>query len=97
MASAFAATYDVAVDPNHVFRKQLVGALHFVACALIDEGAKGDMLEWARRVQVDPVAEAGKWIWKMLTNATFAASPAAADDGAVVSIVRSFLPAMLKA
>ena len=94
---AFKDTYDVAVDPSHVFRKQVVGGLHFVACKLIADGAQGETLTWARKVQSDPVTEGDRWIWKMLTNGTFAANPTGADDGAVVSIIEDFLPDMLKA
>ena len=94
---ALADNYDVAVDPNHIFRKQIVCCLHFVACKLIAEGAQGETLTWARRVQIDPVSEGQRWIWKMLTNAGFAANPTGADDGAVVTIIESFLPDMLKA
>ena len=94
---ALADNYDVAVDPNHVFRKQVVCCLHHVACKLIAEGAQGETLTWARRVQIDPVSEGQRWIWKMLTNGTFAANPTGADDGAVVTIIESFLPDMLKA
>jgi hypothetical protein len=96
---AFKDTYDVAVDANHVFRKQFAGALHSIATDLINDPAtQGDTLTWARRVRDHgPVAEAEKWIWLMLTNATFAANPDTADDGAVKSIAASFLATMVKA
>jgi hypothetical protein len=95
--SQFAATYDVAVNADHVFYKQVVGGLHHVATKLIAEGAQGERLTWARRVQLDPTTEGKRWIWKMLTNGTFAGNPTGADDGAVVSIIESFLTDMLKA
>ena len=95
--SQFAATYDVAVDSSHVFYKQVVSGLHHVATKLIAEGAQGETLSWARRVQLDPTTEGKRWIWKMLTNGTFAANPTGANDGAVVSIIEDFLPDMLKA
>ena len=99
---AFAATYDVAVDPDHVFRKQLAGALHCIARDIINEAANVEdharRLTWARSITASadgPVTEAGRWVWLMLTNATFAASPTTADDGAVKTIATSFLPTML--
>ena len=98
----FAATYDVAVDANHVFRKQIAGALHSIAVDIINEDSgtedHGRRLTWARNVTATaegPVNEAAKWIWLMLTNATFAADPTAADDGAVKTIAVSFLSTML--
>jgi hypothetical protein len=94
---ALADNYDVAVNPEHVFRKQVVCCLHFVACKLIANGAQGETLSWARKVQMNPVTEGDRWIWKMLTNGTFAGNPTGADDGAVVSIIESFLTDMLKA
>ncbi len=98
MPSQFAATYDVAVDSGHVFRKQLAGALHSIAVDLLNDPAtKGDTLTWARRVRNDPTAEAAKWVWLMLTNATFASSPTTADDGAVKTIATSFLATMVAA
>lgn len=94
---SFASTYDVAVDANHVFRKQLAGALHSIAVDLLNEPAtSGDTLTWARNVRADPAGEAAKWVWMMLTNATFAANPTTADDGAVKTIATSFLPTMVK-
>ena len=96
---AYADTYDVAVNPDHVFRKQLAGALHSIATDLLNDPAtQGDTLTWARRVTADangPVAEAAKWVWLMLTNATFAAAPTTAEDGAVKTIATSFLPIMV--
>ena len=98
MASVFAATFDVAVDSNHVFRKQLAGALHSIAVDLLNDPAtQGDTLTWARRVRNDPTAEAAKWVWLMLTNATFAANPTTAEDGAVKTIATSFLSTMVQA
>jgi hypothetical protein len=96
---AFKDTYDVAVNPDHVFRKQFAGALHSIATDLLnDQATHGDTLTWARRIRDHgPVAEAEKWIWLMLTNATFAADPNNADDGAVKSIAASFLATMVKA
>lgn len=98
----FAATHDVAVNPDHVFRKQVAGALHSIAVDIIAEDPEtadhSNRLTWARKVTADangPVTEAAKWIWLMLTNATFAANPEAADDGAVKTIATSFLPVML--
>lgn len=99
---SFASTYDVAVDATHVFRKQIAGALHSIACDIIAEAANtadhATRLTWARQVTTTadgPAIEAAKWIWLMLTNATFAASPTTADDGAVKTIATSFLPTML--
>ena len=96
---AFADTYDVAVDPEHKFRKQFAGALHSIAADLLaDPATQGDTLIWARRVRDQgPVDEAGKWIWLMLTNPTFAAAPLSADDGAVKTIANQFLAIMTKA
>lgn len=95
----FASTYDVAVDASHVFRKQVAGALLSIAVDLLNEpSTSGDALTWARRVTNDdqgPVVEAARWIWLMLTNGTFAASPTTADDGAVKTIALSFLPTMI--
>ena len=98
----FAATYDVAVDADHVFRKQIAGALHSIAVDIIGESIATDdherRITWARRVTASaegPVAEAAKWIWLMLTNASFAADPTTADDGAVKTIAVSFLPTIL--
>jgi len=95
--SQFAAIYDVAINRDHKFYKQVVAGLHHVATKLIAEGAQGETLSWARMVQKNPVAEGERWIWKMLTNGTFAANPTGANDGAVVSIIEDFLPDMLKA
>ena len=97
--SQFAATYDVAVDADHKFRKQFAGALHSIATDLLNDPAtQGDTLIWARRVRDQgPVAEAGKWVWLMLTNATIAADPRNADDGAVKTIAASFIATMTKA
>jgi hypothetical protein len=102
MANTFSATYDVAVDATHVFRKQLAGALHSIAMDILNESdATQDharRLTWARHVTATdqgPVTEAGKWVWLMLTNATFAANPTGADDGAVKTIAVSFLPTIL--
>ena len=99
---AFADTYDVAVDPTHVFRKQLAGALHSIARDIISEADNVEdharRLTWARMVTASsdgPVVEAGRWVWLMLTNATFAADPTTADDGAVKTVAISFLPTML--
>lgn len=99
---SFASTYDVAVDATHVFRKQIAGALHSIATDIINESAAtadhARRLTWARAITADatgPVNEAGKWVWLMLTNATFAANPTTADDGAVKTIAISFLPTML--
>lgn len=98
----FAATYDVAVDADHVFRKQVAGALHSIAVDILNEAPEtadhAIRLTWARAVTATaegPVNEAAKWIWLMLTNATFAASPTTADDGAVKTIANSFLATML--
>jgi hypothetical protein len=98
----FASTYDVAVDDAHVFRKQVAGALHSIACDIIAEAPETDdhanRLNWARRVTANvdgPVTEAAKWIWLMLTNATFAANPTGAEDGAVKTIATSFLSIMV--
>ena len=95
---AFKDTYDVAVNPDHVFRKQFAGALHSIATDLLNDPAThGDTLTWARRVRDQgPVGEAGKWIWLMLTNATFAANPDTAEDGAVKTIATSFLATIVK-
>lgn len=99
---AFKDTYDVAVDETHVFRKQLAGALHSIAIDVLNESDQtadhARRLTWARAITATdqgPVAEAGKWIWLMLTNSTFAANPTGADDGAVKTIAVSFLPIML--
>lgn len=99
---AFADTYAVATDATHVFRKQLAGALHSIAMDILSESdATADharRLTWARQVTASadgPVIEAARWIWLMLTNATFAANPTSADDGAVKTIAISFLPIML--
>lgn len=99
MPSAFAAKHDVAVDANHIFRKQLAGALHAIATDLLNDPATaGQTLTWARKVTENangPVVEAERWIWLMLTNAQFAAAPTEADDGAVKTIATSFLPIMV--
>jgi hypothetical protein len=99
---AFKDTYDVAVDPAHAFRKQLAGALHDIARDIIAEADNvtdhARRLTWARMVTATadgPVTEAGRWVWLMLTNSTFAANPTGADDGAVKTIAISFLPTML--
>jgi len=95
----FKDTYDVAVNPDHVFRKQFAGALHSIATDLLNNPeTTGETLEWARRIRDQgPVEEAGKWIWLMLTNATFAANPDTAEDGSVKTIATSFLATMVKA
>jgi hypothetical protein len=93
---SFKATYDTAVDSTHVFRKQLAGTLHAIAIEIVGEDVDGPQLDWARRVVIDPVPEAAKWVWLMLTNATFAADPSNCDDGAMVTIAKSFLPTMIK-
>lgn len=95
MASQFAANTVVAENADHVFRKQVTGALHYVACRQISNGVNGDTLTWARRVRRDPTTEANRWIWRLLENATFAANPEAADDGAVVTIIEQCLPDMV--
>jgi hypothetical protein len=99
---AFADTYDVAVDATHVFRKQLAGALHSLAVDILAESPAtpdhATRLTWARDItetNEGPTTEAGRWVWLMLTNATFAASPTTADDGAVKSVASGFLPTML--
>jgi hypothetical protein len=99
---SFASIYDVAVDATHVFRKQVAGALHSIAVDIIAESPATEdhatRLTWARKITADangPVNEAAKWIWLMLTNGTFAASPTTADDGAVKTIAVSFLPTIL--
>jgi len=99
---AYADTYDVAVDSNHVFRKQVAGALHSIAVDIINEDPQtadhSVRLTWARMVTSSangPVDEAAKWIWMMLTNATFAADPLNADDGAVKTVASGFLGTML--
>ena len=95
---AYADTYDVAVNADHVFRKQFAGALHSIAVDLLnDPQTTSDNLTWARRVRDNPVPEAERWIWLMLTNATFAANPTTADDGAVKTVATSFLATMVKA
>jgi hypothetical protein len=98
----FAATYDVAVDADHVFRKQVAGALHSIAVDILNEAPEtadhANRLTWARKITASdngPVEEAARWIWLMLTNATFAESPTTADDGAVKTIANSFLTTML--
>ena len=98
----FAANYEVAVDATHVFRKQIAGALHSIAADILNESDSvtdhAKRLTWARQVTATatgPVDEAAKWVWLMLTNATFAASPTTAEDGAVKTIAVSFLPTML--
>ena len=98
----FAATYDVAVDADHVFRKQIAGALHSIAVDIINEDVGTDdherRITWARSVTASadgPVTEAGRWVWLMLTNGTFAGNPTGADDGAVKTIAVSFLSTML--
>ena len=98
----FASTYDVAVNADHVFRKQVAGALHSIAVNIINEDPQTEnhsaRLTWARAVTATadgPVTEAAKWIWLMLTNATFATNPETADDGAVKTIAASFLSTML--
>lgn len=100
---SFASTYAVAVDADHVFRKQIAGALHSIACDIIAEDPQTAQhharLTWAKRITETndgPVAEAARWVWLMLTNATFAADPTNADDGAVKTIAVSFLPTMLE-
>lgn len=99
---SFASTYEVAVDATHVFRKQLAGALHSIATDILNEADNtadhARRLTWARAVTATnqgPVDEAAKWVWLMLTNPTFAASPTTADDGAVKTIANQFLPTML--
>ena len=98
----FVSTYDVATDPTHIFRKQLAGALHSIATDILNEATgtadHARRITWARMVTASdqgPVTEAGRWVWMMLTNGTFAASPTTADDGAVVSVAVSYLPIML--
>jgi len=100
---SFASTYDVAVDATHVFRKQLAGALHSIACDVIAEDPATEdhstRLTWARSITLSnegPTVEAGRWVWLMLTNSTFAASPTTADDGAVKSVATGFLSIMLQ-
>ena len=95
---AYADTYDVAVDATHVFRKQIAGALHAIAVDVVNEDTAtinhANRITWARRIletESGPVTEAGRWVWRMLTNATFAANPLAADDGAVKTIAAGFL------
>jgi hypothetical protein len=99
---SYAGTYDVAVDATHVFRKQIVGALHSIAVDIIAEDPQtadhARRLTWARQVtsaDSGPVTEAAKWVWLMLTNSTFAGAPTTADDGAVKTIATSFLPTIL--
>lgn len=98
----FADTYAVAVDADHVFRKQVAGALHSIAVDIVNEDPATEnhsvRLTWARSITASadgPVTEAGRWIWLMLTNATFAANPTGADDGAVKTIAVSHLGTML--
>lgn len=98
----FASTCDVARDADHVFRKQVAGALHSIAVDIIGESPTterhADRLTWARRITTDadaPFVEAGRWMWLMLTNATFAADPLNANDGAVKTIATSFLDTMI--
>ena len=99
----YAGTYDVAVDAEHTFRKQLAGALHSIATDIMAEDPATEdhstRLTWARSVTMSnegPTVEAGRWVWLMLTNATFAADPLTANDGAVKTIAISFLGIMLK-
>jgi hypothetical protein len=80
----------------------VAGALHNIAVDIIAESPAtadhSNRLTWARSVTASadgPVVEAARWIWLMLTNATFAANPTTADDGAVKTIATSFLPTML--
>jgi len=98
----FASTCDVARNQDHVFRKQVAGALHSIAADIINEDPNtqdhANRLTWARRVTQEadgPYIEAGRWIWLMLTNPTFAAAPEAAEDGAVKTIAISFLGTMI--
>ena len=99
---AYADTYDVAVNAAHVFRKQIAGALHSIAVDILNESDATEdharRLTWARTVTASadgPVNEAAKWVWLMLTNATFAANPTTAEDGAVKTIAVSFLATIL--
>lgn len=99
---SYASTYGVAVDSTHVFRKQVAGALHSIATDILNEDPATTnhavRLSWARDVLCSndgPVTEAGRWVWLMLTNATFAADPNNADDGAVKTIASGHLPTML--
>ncbi len=89
----YESTYNVAVDPDHVFRKQVASAIHSCAVDVINEDPGTEnhsaRLTWARKItesEQGPVTEAGKWIWKMLENPTFASNPLGADDGAVKTI-----------
>lgn len=100
---SYASTYDVAVDPDHVFRKQVAGALHSIAVDVVSEDPAtenhAERLTWARSVlnsNDGPVVESGRWIWLMLTNSTFAADPLNADDGAVKTVASGHLNTMLQ-
>lgn len=98
----FVANQAVVRDAAHVFRAQLAGALHSIATDILNEPIEtadhARRLTWARMVTADADAaanEAAKWVAMMLTNATFAANPTTADDGAVKTVAISFLPTML--
>ena len=98
----FAANQTVVRDAAHVFRAQLAGALHSIATDILNESIATEdharRLTWARQVTADADAaatEAARWVALMLTNATIAANPTGADDGAVKTIAISFLPTML--
>ena len=90
-------------DATHVLLRQTVGALHSIACDILMEDPSAEehaeRLVWARRILSDndgPVAEAGCWIWAMLTNYTLATNPTTTDDGTVKTVAAGFLPIMLR-
>jgi hypothetical protein len=90
-------------DTAHVLFRQTAGALHSVACDILNEDPATEehaaRKVWARKVLLDndgPVVEADRWMWSMLTNYILAASPTTTDDSTVKAVTIDILPIMLK-
>ena len=88
---------------THVLFRQTAGALHSVACDILNEDPATDehsaRLAWARKILSNdqgPVVEADRWIQTMLTNYVFVDNPTTTDDNTVRAVAIDLLPVMLK-
>lgn len=98
---AYSDIYNAATVADHSLRKQIAVAIHKAAVDVGNEAENtanhANRLHWANQVLANnegPQQMAGRWIWKVLENATIQSAPAAATDSDVQFVVNSIVDTM---
>ncbi len=95
---AYVDIYAAATNPDSVLIKQIAVAMFKAAVDIINEDPlttnHDNRITWARKVTDSPaalLADASRWVWKVLENPTIEANPTTSPDGDILFVVISIL------